>query len=524
LLAFIPANSLPEILHVILSVTRRGKREEEQKMIEAAAEEMQAFQKALDVRPQIQATTGARYKEKLAQRRNKASGGAPAASAAPASPAEVSAPPKPAPASEPQKVEEPVARVATPEPAAPPKVEEPVAKVATPEPPAQPKVEEPVAVAAPAAPQQSTPSISTSSSPDEIRTAIRTLMGLILKHRGGPGFGAGGLKGAEIGKYEKLMNDMTAFLKEEAEARHTGPTAAVAQAVAAVPQPPAAVQNPPTPQVSAIPQAPATPQASFAGLATVPTSPSSAAQIDGMLNCIDGAILMYRNSPQELKESMLMTVRAALLSAVNTCNKVMGQNEGIPSTTGAGTNVDTMFACIEGAIKMYRNSPPELQQGVLLTVRAALLSAIGTCNKIVAENDVQNFMDYKQATAGMNMPQQTPKPVQFYDVEQVAQEEEPETSLSASIGADANTVVLENIYNKIEAAAGKGKFGLREDLTAEEASELADSIAEMRSIMMEELNNGIPGAPVAAAASSGSTTSMYQKMLEKARAEKAASS
>lgn len=464
---------------------------------------MIAFQMAQDIRPDI-SKTGVRYKEKLAERRKKAAGKAP-----PSPPAAVQVEPP-----SPPKMEEPAAQVK--EPPAPPKVEEPVITPKTPEPVAQVELprspppvqatQPPAPPSAPAAPQQFSPSITAASGPDEIRTTIRTLMGLILKHRGGPGFGAGGLKGAEIEQYEQLMQEATALLKEEAQSQQ-----------APTPQAPA-VTTPAAPEVAT-----ATPDVELRGLATVPSSPSGPAQVESMLACIDGAVLMYRNSPPELKESVLMTVRAALLSAVNTCNKVLGENEGIPSTVGAGSSVDSMLACVEGAIQMYRNSPAEIQQAVLLTLRAAFLSAIGTCNKIIAENEVQNFHDYKDATAGLEIPAPTPKPVQFYDVAEVT--EEPQIEQTTAMGTDSNSVVLENIYNKMQAAAGNGKLGLREDLTADEAADLADSVAELRTIMMEELENGIPVADSSTTESSSSgsvsTTSLYQKMLDKARAEKA---
>ena len=89
----------------------------------------------------------------------------------------------------------------------------------------------------------------------------------------------------------------------------------------------------------------------------------------------------------------------------------------------------------------------------------------------------------------------------------------------------------------MEAASGDGKLGLRSDLTADEASALADELVGMRGILMEELEAGIPdpepagaskpapskpAASKPAAAEESSTTSRYQQMLAKARAEKAA--
>ena len=114
-------------------------------MIEAAAEEMIAYQMAQDVRPSDKAKTGISYKEKLAQRRNKVAGKSPA-SQPPAVQAVPPVPPKAEEAPAPPKVQE------TPPP---PKVEEPVITTREPEPVAQveiPQSPTPVQVTQPPAP------------------------------------------------------------------------------------------------------------------------------------------------------------------------------------------------------------------------------------------------------------------------------------------------------------------------------------------------------------------------------------
>ena len=56
----------------------------------------------------------------------------------------------------------------------------------------------------------------------------------------------------------------------------------------------------------------------------MPNSPSGPAQVKSMLACIEGMIVMYKHRPPELKESALITVCAALLSAVYTVSKELG--------------------------------------------------------------------------------------------------------------------------------------------------------------------------------------------------------
>jgi len=91
-------------------------------------------------------------------------------------------------------------------------------------------------------------------------------------------------------------------------------------------------------------------------------------------------------------------------------------------------------------------------------------------------------------------------------------------------GDDENSEWLESVYEKLKNAVGDGKMGLREDLSPEDAEDLANDISQMRMMLVEELESGIPESSSAAAgaaksSSSPSTTSKYQEMLAKARAE-----
>jgi len=275
-----------------------------------------------------------------------------------------------------------------------------------------------------------------------------------------------------------------------------------------------AVQSPPSPVMSS----------SSAPVVSAPTAsaPSTASPQEGkvgnVIACIEGAITMYKNSPEELQESILITLRAALLSAVSTLNDVMADQAPIstPSSSRPGqqgsmnTKVNSLINVIEGAIVMYKNSPPELQDSVLVALRAALLSAVNTLNGIVASNEEANVSSYQSS------------------IQTIPKEQAPVES--APPGDDANSELLRQIYSKLEQAAGSGKMGLRDDLTAEEATELADSIAEMRAILVDELTSGIPSTPTSNDASTvtvakkkgsnQSSVSKYQEMLNKAKAEK----
>merc|ERR1711937_327937 len=88
----------------------------------------------------------------------------------------------------------------------------------------------------------------------------------------------------------------------------------------------------------------------------------------------------------------------------------------------------------------------------------------------------------------------------------------PVTPTPALAEDKKNNSVLEEIYEKLQSASGEGKLGLRNDLTAEEADELAGDLVEMRNILMEELEVGTEGSNAGQpAAQESSASSRYQK-------------
>eukprot|EP00532_Pseudo-nitzschia_australis_P012229 CAMPEP_0168211258 /NCGR_PEP_ID=MMETSP0140_2-20121125/3615_1 /TAXON_ID=44445 /ORGANISM="Pseudo-nitzschia australis, Strain 10249 10 AB" /LENGTH=668 /DNA_ID=CAMNT_0008137929 /DNA_START=260 /DNA_END=2266 /DNA_ORIENTATION=+ len=430
---------------------------------------------------------GISYKKKLMERRQKNLGGGSGPAPAPA----------PAPVEEP--VPEPVvAQVSTPPPP-PPKPEPVVAQVSTPPPP--PSKPEPVPQ--PEVPAAEQTPFTVTSSTDGRKQNIRTMMGLTLKHRGGPAFGKGRLKGPDIDLFEGLVGELTNMLRDEAALQiDTLVDAAVEVSSTPVADPvpvpaPAAVSVPV--QAPAAVPAPETPIAASA----------EPANIENTIACIEGAITMYKNSPPAIRDSVLVTLRAALMSAVDTCNAALASQPAPPITASADASIEGMVACIEGAVTMYKNSPPVLKESILATLRMALMSAVETCNVILSPGQVAPPAPAPVAPAPV-APQAPPPSTQA----------PPPPS---NVGTDRNSKALENIFEKVEAAAGDGKFGLRSDLTAAEATELADQLVDMRGILMQELESDIPGPKPAEESSqaSGGTSSKYEQMLAKARAEKA---
>ncbi|KAG7363177.1 hypothetical protein IV203_026537 [Nitzschia inconspicua] len=350
--------------------------------------------------------------------------------------------------------------------------------------------------------QQSTLDGSNVSSAETSRQNIRTLMGMILKHRGGPGFGKGRLKGPEIDRFETLLLEVSGALREEAKS---------AQPVNA---PLASTNN----HATLIDTETPSPLGSPAPSVDVPapgSRSSSSANIDATIACIEGAITMYKNCPPELKQSVLVTLRAALVAAVDTCNCILISQPPPAIPGNPEGKIDNTITVIEGAISMYKNSPPALQESVLVTLRAALISAVQTC-AIVVGGEQQLTPSPSQAV--ISTITQNPAT----STTQVA----PTSASPPTIGTDPNSRRLEEIYDNVQAAAGDGKLGLRKDLMPEEANDLADQLVEMRRLLMEELESGIPDPePVVQQGTLGgesSAASKYQQMLAKAREEKTA--
>lgn len=459
-------------------------RRKEQEMLETAAEEMirpeNIFAKP---KPVNLNDSGVSYKEKMQQRKSgKQWGGA----------ADVVAPPKAfvwAP-----RVPEPVASTPQYEDLAAPSTPErhvddlPKSNVAaTPaavvQPPSvvSPAVSVP-GLSAPPFTVQPSPPVSnpywpqgaatddslTKKTPEDMHRDVRNLMGLLLKHRGGPGFGSGRIQGTEIARFESLSAEILTALRAEALAMATASNQYVQEYQA--------------PLVSA-----------------------------------PGPVVVQR-------------------AASAGPGGAISQVPRIP----AGERINSMLACIEGAIQMYKNSPPELQESVLVTLRAALLSAVNTCNEIVSVNEVQRYEAYRTAITDPRTRTAVPSttPTQFYDVVPEARElpapvappppvpYAPEKSpfsnnaMPTYGGNDENAVFLESVYRKLQEASGDGRMGLRKDLGAADAEDLANDIARMRALLVNELNGDIPQAAIPATASPGSSSSKYQEMLAKARADK----
>jgi hypothetical protein len=464
------------------------------------------------------AKSGISYKEKLMQRRQKE-----------ASTTNMATPPAPqlaTPVSEPTVVVAPQP-VVDAVPPSPPQELDPVVVVQAPSwveqlvdgfspAPSQPEPVVATALSTPAVTAtQAVGAAVASANPEEIRQKIRTFMGLVLKHRGGPGFGKGRLKGPDIDRYEGLLEEITILLREEAT---------VAQPVDS----PLMSTAAPTPVIASNSAAvlPPTPMAPTSFSAATPSV--AVGSIDSTIACIEGAITMYKNSPPQLQPSVLGVLQAALVSAVATCIAVLSAQPPPPGVPGSPDGrIDGMIACIEGAVTLYKNSPPQLRESVLVALRVALMSAVETCNTVVTGGSVPQQTTAVRSSVAMTTAATTMTPPQVTVMPLTPPSTVESTVFSTPSPPvqrmDPNSRALDEIYESVKAAHGEGSLGLRGDLTQAEATKLADQLVDMRNLLMQELEAGIPDPdPVDASVSDDSSASRYQEMLAKARAEKAA--
>ena len=373
--------------------------------------------------------------------------------------------------------------------------------------------------------------VTVTSSSDTRKQNLRTLMGLLLKHRGGPGFGKGRLKGTDIDLFEGLVEEITNMLRDEA--RYTGPdtdTSTIQTAedrsmeerdlsdetIARASQ----LKLSRVETTETVSQSEATPAETNTGLPeiekiAVVDESAGVENIDSTIACIEGAIAMYQNSPPAIQENVLVTLRAALMSAVDTCNIALASQSPANVAASPDASINSMIACINGALTMYKNSPPALRESVLVTLRMALMSAVETCDLILSQGQ-------------LTLPSQGLPSEAAFEPTPIAQSASssdtatiPITPIPELEENDKNNLALEEIYEKLQSASGQGKLGLRNDLAAEEADELANDLADMRDILMEELKVGTEGSSSGqAAAQESSASSRYRQMLAKARAEK----
>lgn len=323
---------------------------------------------------------------------------------------------------------------------------------------------------------------------DKARRDIRTLMGLILKHRGGKGFGSGVLKEMEANRLKDTLGEVMTVLKAEAD------TSLAAAAVEE--EEPVAVNTAATDPSSADGADEEQTRRDIRtmmglilkhrggkGFGSGVLKEPEATRLKGLLDNVVGILKDEADGgvpPAETTEgpASIGSVAAGIVEATKAAAPAGSATEAetpAPSVTGA-------IACVEGAVQLFKASGPEEQESLLRSLRSALLSAADTlaaAEKASSSSSLSSSSAEAASAApvaGMSFPS-------TYAVSEPI----------APAGDDANTKQLREIQSKLKAAAGEGKFGLK-DLSKEEASSLGDALVDMRTILMEELDTGIPSS------------------------------
>ena len=133
------------------------------------------------------------------------------------------------------------------------------------------------------------------------RRTFRTLMGLILKHKGGPGFGSGYLKGPESKRFENTLAEVTDMLRGEID---TSITSVVEESLSIEPE-----------------------QSSMRDIPITSAAKGLAFPLDGSLECVDAIVTMYRESSPEKQANLLLPLRDALASAITRCNLLIDADD-----------------------------------------------------------------------------------------------------------------------------------------------------------------------------------------------------
>jgi hypothetical protein len=250
---------------------------------------------------------------------------------------------------------------------------------------------------------------------------------LLLKQRGGPGFGAGRLRETEAHRLENTLKKVIGILRSEDADFIAGTDAAAAAAAA-------------TPPVARVPKPIQKAQS------VQPAKPTQPAQ------------------PIQHAQEMQSTPPPA--------------QSQVDPMTGA-------IACVEAALKMYQDASPAEREVMMIPLREALMAAASGANKVIAEAELNANKAAMSAGPPKMMPSmQQAKPMMgFPTTYAVTKAENPAGSPDSD-----NISKLTNAYNALTGAQGSGKLGLR-NLSGSEANALANQVESMRGVLLDELNN-----------------------------------
>lgn len=138
---------------------------------------------------------------------------------------------------------------------------------------------------------------------EETRKEIRKLMGLLLKHRGGSGFGHGRLQEAEFKMLVESTSNILSMLKTESGSDSVAPSSmdtTIANAESAIADGHASTSHP----------------------------SSFDASLSGAIACAESALALFKASDPSQQKNLLPSVRDALVSATDTIRKIVDDSDG----------------------------------------------------------------------------------------------------------------------------------------------------------------------------------------------------
>ena len=166
------------------------------------------------------------------------------------------------------------------------------------------------------APQAVSVEVSSDKSEDDIRRSLRTLMGLILKHRGGIGFGGGFLKGPDVARFQTTLVEVKEILAKEAGRQVSSVQMEETQEAQMVEESSEAMLGSPSKSTDDLPS-------------------EKYSDLDGSIECIDAIIDMYKKSSPSEKNELIGPLRKALAS-------VMDKSDGISTTEKSTENPESV--------------------------------------------------------------------------------------------------------------------------------------------------------------------------------------
>jgi len=214
-------------------------------------------------------------------------------------------------------------------------------------------------------------SITSSVSDDDEseRRLLRTLMGLILKHRGGPGFGAGFLKGPDVARFESTLAEVTQMLSSECGSP--------------VIQKTITKSSPSSVSVS---------ESTQQDQATL-TPP-----LDGSIQCIEAIVEMYKNAPAEQREELVAPLRDALANVVTKLDGTVIDSTNSKNRAAIGDNTESVGDVMSRVVNIPEPSEEILSSNSELFLKAkdTLVSLTGNekyglsaCSSIEAQNAIE---------------------------------------------------------------------------------------------------------------------------------------